>query len=178
MRSDKKFIVKVVAGRSSLEVLEMMKNLASLLYNSHNIPIVSMFPNKCEFSTPNCTVRYVIHYEKLVGLKPDEIFGCDPELRARRRKPSNTLPYEGGILEYILEVEKAADEQAKNEEKKTDLSGEYDILEFLEKVMGLELSECQKDMVKTFKRIHDAGCKVVYGRGGKIYVVPVEDKED
>lgn len=174
MRSDKKFIVKVVAGRSSLEVLEMMKNLASLLYNSHNISIVSMFPNKCEFSTPNCIVRYVNRVERLAGLVADEIFGCSLAVRKFYRKPSDTEPYDGGILEYILEVENGAAEK----EPESEQVCEYDILEFLEKVMGLELSECQKDMVKTFKRIHDAGCKVVYGRGGKIYVVPVKEESD
>ena len=169
---EKKLVVKVVAGRSSLEVLEMMKNLASLLYNSHNIPIVSMFPNKCEFSTPNCTVRYVNSVERLAGVRADEIFGCSLAVRNFYRKPSDTEPYEGGILEYILEVEKGAAEK----EKTPDLSGEYDILEFLEKVMGLELLDYQREIVKKYNDDFFKGkCKVVYGRGGKIHVVPVEE---
>lgn len=172
MRSDKKFIVKVVAGRSSLEVLEMMKNLASLLYNSHNIPIVSMFPNKCEFSTPNCIVRYVNSVERLAGLVADEIFGCSMAVRKFYRKPSDTEPYEGGILEYIWKVEKGAAEK----EKTPDQAGEYDILEFLEKVMGLELLDYQREIVKKYNDDFFKGkCKVVYGRGGKIHVVPVEE---
>lgn len=65
-----------------------------------------------------------------------------------------------------------------NSGKEPEQKEEYDILEFLENVMGLKLTECQKDTVKMFKWIHDNNCKVVYGRGGKIYVVPVEESDD
>lgn len=172
MRSDKKFIVKVVYGRMRGEVVMMMRNLASLLYNSHGIPITDMDYAKCKFETPNCVVRYIDEPYYLVGLKPDEIFGLDPVRSARYRKPSDTEPYEGGILEYILEVEKGAAEK----EKTPDQAGEYDILEFLEKVMGLELSDYQREIVKKYNDDFFKGkCKVVYGRGGKIHVVPVEE---
>lgn len=175
---EKKFIVKVVAGRSRFDALQMMHNLAALLYNSHGISIMGMNPTKCEFETPNCIVRYIYKPDCLRGMKPDEIFGCDPETRAYRRKPSNTLPYDGGILDYILEVEKGAAEEATVEVKEPEQAREIDILEFLEKVMGSELTDIQRDMVKTFKKLHDDNCKVVYGRGGKIHVAPVEDKEE
>lgn len=171
----KKFIVKVVAGRSRFDALQMMHNLAVLLYNSHGISIMGMNPTKCEFETPNCIVRYIYKPDCLRGIKADEIFGCDPETRAYRRKPSNTLPYDGGILEYILEVEKAAAEKEPEPEQVC----EYDILEFLENVMGLELLDCQKEIVKKYNDEFFKGkYKVVYGRGGKIYVVPVEDNNE
>lgn len=111
MRNDKKFIVKVVAGRSRFDMIKMMHNLASMLRVSYDIPIVGLTDYKPVFETPNCIIRYINNQMDLIGMKPDEIFGCDPETRAYRRKPSNTLPYEGGILEYILEVEKAAAEK-------------------------------------------------------------------
>lgn len=170
----KKLIVNVMYGRDTLYLRGMMHGLASCLYKECDIPIIRLDEDKCWFETPNCIVRYVNRSEKLHGLRPDEIFGCTPEVRNWHRKPSDTLPWAGPMVDYIVEVEKAAAE----EEKEPEQSREIDILEFLEWVIGSELTDIQRDMIKTFKKLHDDNCRVVYGRGGKIHVVPVEDKED
>lgn len=176
MRSDKKFIVKVVVGRSRREAMAMMHNLASMLQVSYDIPIVVYSDVRRAFETPNCIVRYINSPADLLGLKPDEIFGCDPETRAHRRKPSDPKPYDGGILDYILEVEKGAAEEPATESEQKE---EYTLLEYLEKVVGLALMEYQKDIVKKYDDDFFKGkCKVVYGRGGKIHVVPVEESND
>lgn len=182
----KKIIVKVVYGRDTRETINMMRNLASMLQRSScEIPIVRLSDSKCEFETPNCVVRYINTKEKLRGLRVDDIFGIEPELRKwYRRMDAKTEPYDGGILDYIVETEMnvakaavmAAAEMHKGQEPEQ--KEEYDILDFLENVMGLELTDLQKDMVKTFKKLHDDNCRVVYGRGGKIHVVPVEESDD
>ena len=173
----KKFIVNVMYGRDTLYLRGMMHGLASCLYKECDIPIIRLDEDKCMFETPNCIVRYLNKSEKLHGLRPDEIFGCTPEVRNWHRKPSDTLPWAGPMVDYIVEVEKSAAEKV--EECDTGSDGEYDILEYLDKIMGLKLSDSQKEIVKKFNdRFFKGACKVVYGRGGKIYVVPVEDKED
>ena len=173
----KKFIVRVIYGHNYTHLREMLSALASTLYRSRDIPIMAMDYHKCEFETPNCIVRYVNAKEKLVGLRADEIFGCDPEDRVRCIGYPDTEPYAGTILDYILEVEKAA--AGKIEECDTGSDGEYDILEYLDKIMGLKLSDWQKETVKKFNdRFFKGECKVVYGRGGKIHAVPVDKRED
>lgn len=183
----KKFIVKVVYGRDTRETINMMKNLASMLQRSScEIPIVRLSDSKCEFETPNCVVRYINTKEKLRGLRVDEIFGIEPESRKwYRRMDAKTEPYDGCIFDYIIKVEtdvavaavKAAAEMRK--EPEPEQKDEYDILEFLENVMGLKLFDYQKEIVKKYNDDFFKGrCKVVYGRGGKIYVVPVEESDD
>lgn len=169
----KKLIVNVMYGRDTLYLRGMMHGLASCLYNECDIPIIRLDEDKCWFETPNCIVRYINRSEKLHGLRPDEIFGCTPDVRNWHRKPSDTLPWAGPMVDYIVEVEKA---NAPIYEYKFNKAGEYDILEFLENVMGLELLDYQREIVKKYNDDFFKGkCKVVYGRGGKIHVVPVEE---
>ena len=50
-----------------------------------------------------------------------------------------------------------------------------DIIEFVEKITGLELCDFQKELLKKSASVGE--CHIVYGRYGRVYVVPKKVKE-
>lgn len=164
------------------EALKLMKDMMEELQTKHEIPIVGAIYHTLRFDTPNVIVKFVDRPKKLRGLHPDEIFNTTSVEAVIHRTLNLNPPYKGSLIDYIVETETAVAKEAAEIWKKSHCSNDekhtIDILEFVENVLGLELSETQRILLMEFYKLHQDGVKVVYGKHGKIYIIPVEDSDE
>lgn len=165
---EKKFVVVIDPGLRVRGMTELIADLENL----HGICVMSIYKNG--FKTSNVVVRYVHDSDKLRGLCPDEIFNGSASDIHYYRKPSDTLAWCGTLLDYIVFIET----QAERMKLDSGNSRSIDIEEFVEKVIGIELLDYQKEMLRASSQLRKDDIKVVYGRGGKVYLVPVKEMAD
>lgn len=178
----KKLVAFVCEHYSRDGALKLMKGMMEELQTKHEIPIVRALYPVLSFETPNVTVKFVDRPEKLRGLHPDEIFNTTSVEAVIHRTLNLNPPYEGSMIDYIVETEKAIAKEAAEIWKKSYCSNDekhtIDILDFVENVLGLELLDSQRALLMEFYKLHKDGVKVVYGKRGKIYIIPVEDSDE
>lgn len=171
---DKKLAAVVVVTGSRSDTLKIMFTVMDEL-NKRGIKTNKTDTFRIQFETPNIIVRYIFKRMDLIGLCPDEIFGTfDDELLYYRRNRLDTKPYKGSIIDYILEVEKAAEAEESRLEQR-DITPD-ELVYFAENVLGIELMDCQKAVLKAWadlrKSFGGKPAKVCYGKIGKVYVFP------
>lgn len=180
---DKKLVIYFAPDMAKAELqkrmLAFMHNLGAADIRVGKTDVFSM-----SFQTDNVIVRYINSPFHLLGLSPDEIFGDDVDLinspivldRLTKR------PYPGTMMDYIIDIEAIARNKQKKEcECNDDNTTEIDpdeMVKFAELVLGLELTDIQKDMMKAYCELRKKSgwkpVKICYGKGGKIFVFPVE----
>lgn len=153
---------------------ETMNKFINDLTEIHGIYISRVSNALLCFETPHVLVRYMNDPSKLRGFWCDEIFNAplDIEQVVHRRSME---PYSGTMLEYILDVEKHHEYERTYLGRWCDMAGKIDIVEFVETVVGIQLLDCQKELL--VKMYENRNCKIVTGRLGKMYLIPDKKEE-
>lgn len=170
---NKKVVVCYIQG-SCVDMFYIMKNFMDDLSGIHGIHISRVNNALLCFETPHVLVRYINDPIKLRGFWCDEIFNAplDIERVVHRRSME---PYSGTMLEYILDVERYHEYERTYLGRWCDMTGEINIVDFTEGVLGIQLLDCQKELL--LKMYENRNCKVATGRLGKMYFIPDKKEE-
>lgn len=171
---DKKIVVYYIPA-TRLEALERMLNFIHNL-NAANIKVGKIDTIRLQFETNNLLIKYITDHKELIGISPAEIFGADYNIDSSPLIMAKLTdhPYPGTMMDYIIDIEAIAEFKAESKEHQYDEDHDIDMVElvdFVEKVLGLELKDYQKESLKICSK---RPAKVCYGRHGKIYVFPAD----
>lgn len=172
---DRKIVVCYVNASYS-DMSDIMNNFINDLSEIHGIYISRVNKALLYFDTPHVCVRYMNDRSKLIGFWCDEIFNAPSHVEqvVRRYRPYEE-PYSGTMLEYILDIEKQYEYERTYIGRWCDMTGEINIVDFTEGVLGIQLLDYQKELL--LKMYENRNCKVATGRLGKMYFIPDKKEE-